>query len=301
MIITFSGDNDFLIAEELSKLKDKLFKTASDLNVTVINSDEADLDDLKLELSGYSLFASERLFILNEPSKIKGFADQIEELSTVIPEETSVIINEPSLDKRKSYYKYLLKNTDFKQLDKLAKPSLEKWLIKYVSDQLGNISNSDAAYLIDRIGDDQLRLSQEVNKLILYSKDITRHSIDLLTEQSDQSTIFELLDAAFSLSPAKALIVYNGQRLRRVEPEQILAMLSWQLNTLALYMSSKNTSASSGLSPYTESKARQIATKLPYLRLKQLIKELTNLDFRYKTMTLDLDEGLKNFIVDLSI
>ncbi|MEI9913791.1 MAG: DNA polymerase III subunit delta [Candidatus Saccharibacteria bacterium] len=305
MIITLTGDNGYQIISELSKLKGSL-RSADDLSVTKINGPEVNLDDVVMELASYSLFSSERLIILFEPSKTKGFDELLQSGELGLPDETTLVIVEPTLDKRKSYYKYLQKNTDFKQLNKLAPYELTKWITNYAKELGGSISVNDANYLINRVGDDQLLLSQELAKLILYSQDINTESINELTEQSPSSTIFELLDAAFGLDIKKALKIYSEQRLQKVEPEQILAMLSWQLNTLAIYMTSKNLDNSvvlstSGLSPYTLNKARQIATKLSFSNLKSFVRELANLDLASKTISLDLDEGLKNFIVGLSL
>lgn len=301
MIVTLSGENYFLLNAELNKLKAKL----GDLGVQSINGREVELQEVKLELSSYSLFSEKRLIILYEPSEIKGFEEFVTELEDITPDSTTVAIIEHTLDKRKSYFKYLQSNTDFKNFSKLNTPMLVSWAQKYATELGGKLSSTDANYLLDRAGDDQLLLSQEITKLILYSPTVTKDTIDIMTEQSTTSNIFELLDAAFSLNTKKALKMYGDQRIQKVEPQEILAMLSWQLNSLAVYMTSKNFDNSeilskSSLSPFTLNKARQIATKISFGELKTLVRDLANLDLRSKSATYDLDEGLKNFIVGLS-
>lgn len=305
MMITLTGVNAYLVDKDLASLKAKL-GPESDLGTTRIIGLETSLEDVTLELNSYSLFSKLRLIIIYGGSKIKGFDEYIQSSDFDLPASTILVLVEPSLDKRKGYFKFLQKNTDFRQFNKLSQLELVKWISSYVIKNDGDISTSDAGYLVERLGDDQLLLAQELDKLILYSKNINRKSIDELTEQSPSSTIFELLDAAFSLNPKKALRIYNEQRLLKVEPEQILAMLSWQLNTLAIYLSSKKLTSSqilskSGLSPYTINRARQVATNLTLSNLKSFVRELANLDLASKTVNLDLDEGLKNFIASLSI
>ncbi len=304
-MITLTGVNAYLVDKDLASLKAKL-GPESDLGTTRIIGLETSLEDVTLELNSYSLFSKLRLIIIYGGSKIKGFDEYIQSSDFDLPASTILVLVEPSLDKRKGYFKFLQKNTDFRQFNKLSQLELVKWISSYVIKNDGDISTSDAGYLVERLGDDQLLLAQELDKLILYSKNINRKSIDELTEQSPSSTIFELLDAAFSLNPKKALRIYNEQRLLKVEPEQILAMLSWQLNTLAIYLSSKKLTSSqilskSGLSPYTINRARQVATNLTLSNLKSFVRELATLDLASKTVNLDLDEGLKNFIASLSI
>ncbi len=72
--------------------------------------------------------------------------------------------------------------------------------------------SKDAKYLVMRVGANQQTLSNELAKLLSYDKAITRQTIDLLTEQTPQSTIFELLDAAFAGNSKKAMELYAEQR-----------------------------------------------------------------------------------------
>lgn len=301
MIITLYGNNDYLIDRELNRL---ISKSDTELSVTKIYALDADLQTIKSELNSYSLFTSQRVIVLFEPSVLKGFDDYIVTEQIDEPDDLIVII-EHSLDKRTSYYRFLEKKTDFHYLTKLTELELLKWIDAYVKENGGSLSKDDARYLVDRVGDNQLLISKEIDKLIIYSNLINRQTIDLLCEPLPSSTIFGLLDSAFSFNPKKALTIYQEQRLQKVGPEQILAMLSWQLNNLAIYFSSKNLSQAkilsiSGLSPYTLSKAAQLGSKLTLLHVKKFINELAILDFESKTKNLDLDEGLKNFIVSLS-
>lgn len=305
MVISLSGDNWFLIRAEIDRLVAEFSQTNDPLGVEKLDSQSLSYEELRQSLSSYSLLSRSRLVILVEPSKIKQFSDNIAELIEDLPDTTSLVIVEPSLDKRLSYYKFLVSNTDFKSQNKLAGPQLIDWVISFTKDLGGGLNRQQALHLVDRVGDDQMLLSNEIAKLVLYSKQLTVDSIDLLTEQSAASTIFQLLDAAFSDRPKLALSLYNDQRLQKVEPEQVLSMMSWQVQALAICMASKNMSPSevaslSKLSPFTVQKAKQVAAKLSFSSLKRMVSELSLMDQRSKTESFNLDEGLKNFIVGLN-
>ena len=264
------------------------------------------MDELTQSVASYSLLSPNKLVVLIEPSRIKGFGEQIEQLVNNLPETTTLVIIELSLDKRLSYYKFLNKNTDYRDLSRLSGPQLINWVITFTQSLGGKIDQRQANYLLDRVGPDQMLLSSEIQKLILYSTTITKDSIDTMTDKSADSTIFELLDAAFSYKPKLALGLYVDQRQQKVEPEQILSMLSWQIHMICLYMSSKNlafdqVATMAGVSPFALQKARNIASKLTLSKLKKLVSELSLMDIRSKTESFDLDEGLKNFIVELSV
>jgi DNA polymerase III subunit delta len=305
MVITLTGDNSFLIRSELSKQVEQFKKEHGDLGLEKIDGYDRTLEALKQSVSGYSFLSPNKLVVLIGPSKIKGFGEQIEQLVSDLPETTTLIIVESNLDKRLSYYKYLNKNTDYRDYSGLSGPQLTDWVVSYASSAGGKIDRQQANYLISRVGSDQMLLSSEIEKLILYSKDITQGSINALTDKSADSTIFELLDAVFSSNPKAALGLYIDQRQQKVEPEQILSMLSWQIHTLSLYMSSKNLAfddvvKQSKMSPFALQKARKVASKLSMGKLRDLVSDLSLMDVRSKTENFDLDEGLKNFIVELS-
>jgi DNA polymerase-3 subunit delta len=306
MVITLFGDNAYLIRFEVGKQIADFSLSNDDLGIEKIDAGSMSLEDLKQSLSSYSFLSPNRLIILSEPSKIKNFSEEVEQICESIADTTQLVIVEPTLDKRQTYYKFLSSKTDFRILTRLSEQNLIDWVINYTKDKGGKINRSEAVHLIDRVGDDQLLLSSEIEKLLLYQNELNIESIDLLTEASPSSTIFQLLDSAFSANSSQALTLYNDQRQQKVEPEQILSMITWQVHTLSLYMTAKNMSveqvaSATKLSPFTVRKASQIASKLSYSNLKTMVSELAQMDTRSKTVGLSLDEGLKNFIVGLSI
>jgi len=109
-----------------------------------------------------------------------------------------------------------------------------------------------------------------------YQPEITRQTIDLLTEAAPQSTIFELLDAAFAGNAQRAMALYAEQRALKVEPQQIMAMIAWQLHVLAVIKTAGQRSADeiakdAKLNPYVVRKSQNIARKLTLPELKKLV------------------------------
>jgi DNA polymerase-3 subunit delta len=304
MVITVSGDNGYLIRAEINKLVDEYAELSGVLGVERLDSSDLSLEQLKQSLTSSSLFSSSRTIIISEPSKIKDFSVNFEEIISSLLDTTTLVIVEPSLDKRLSYYKYLVKNTDFRLFNKISPPEIIYFVVECAKSGGATINRSSVVHLIDRVGDDQMRLSNEIDKLALYSSDITVRTIDLLCEQSPASSIFQLLDAAFSGHIKQALGLYNDQRAQKVEPDQILAMFSWQLQTLAQVISGKNMTSDqiargSKISPYVVQKAKTVTSKISFSKLKQLISDLSKIDYRSKRNSLDLDEAIKNYIISI--
>jgi len=157
-----------------------------------------------------------------------------------------------------------------------------------------------------RGGLNQQLLSNEIEKLVLYDKNVTRESIDLLSEATPQSTVFQLLEVAFAGNAKRALSIYEELRAQRVEPPQIVAMLAWQLHVLALIKTAGDRtavsiSAEAKISPYVVQKSQRIAQNLSYLNLKSLILNLLEIDVRSKREALDVDDALQNYLLSLAI
>lgn len=303
MIIVLAGANSFMLRTELTKIVQGFIGEHGDMALEQLDGEEASYERINEAVQSLPFLAPKKLVVLHTPSAQKQFVEQAEALLADIPESTDIVIVEPKLDKRTGYYKWFKKNTDFKECSELDSRSLTPWAVQYAKEQGGGLSLSDAAYLIDRIGASQERLSNEIQKLILSGDTITRESIDTMTEPTPQSKIFDLLDAAFTGQAKKALNLYAEQREMKVEPQEILAMIGWQLRQVALAKTAgtKHDLVKEGrVSPYSANKAKAIASRLTLQRLKELVQGLVIIDARSKRQPIDLDEALQAYILKLS-
>ncbi len=305
MIITLNGENDFDLQNELQKLVANFIDIHGDLAIERLDCEEVDFGQIHASLTSLPFLASKKMVVLRRPSTNKQFVDQAEQLLTEIPETTDVILIEPKLDKRLAYYKYLKKATDFRDFYELDLNGIAQWLVTNTKTKNGVISLSDARYLAERVGINQQLLAGELEKLILYDPKITRQTIDLLTEPAPQSTIFQLLEVAFASNTKQAIKLYKEQRSMKIEPVQIIAMLTWQLNVLAIIKTAGNRSTQdiakqAKINPYVVSKSQGIAQKLSLNDVKTLIKDLLEIDMASKRTSIDIDEALQHYILKLS-
>ncbi len=302
MIVTLSGGNVFLLRAELSALVQKFLDDFGDLGLERLNGDEVEYDAIRESLQSLPFFAARKMVVLRDASANKQFLENAESLLTDLPETTDIILYESKLDKRTAYYKYLKKATDFREFAAMDENGLARWLSATAQEKQGSLSANDARYLVERVGADQQMLAQELDKLLLYAPSITRETIELLTEANPQSTIFELLEAAFAGNAKRALALYAEQRAQKVEPQQIIAMLAWQLHIIALAKTAGQRSPEiaakeAKISPFVFKKSAVIARKLTVVELKRLVKDLLDIDRRSKRESLDVDEAVQNYLL----
>lgn len=299
MKCTLSGSNSYALKAELDRLVKAFVAEHGDMALQRIDGEEAEYDRMREALESMPFLASKKLVVLRMPSANKEFVKKAEKLLNDLGDTTDVIIHEPKLDKRSVYYKFLKKNTEYKEFNELDEYGLAKWLTSEAE-----ISQSDAKYLIERVGANQQLLSNEIAKLKAYDPKINRKTIDLLTEPNPQSTIFQLLDAAFASDKKRMLNLYQEQRASKVEPQQIIAMLAWQLNILAIVKTAGERSDSeiaseAKISPYVVGKTRSISRSITLSRLKELVHNLAQLDLQLKTTAIDADDGVQNFLLSI--
>lgn len=305
MVITLTGANGFALSQAQRDLTANFLAEEGDMGLERINGDEATFERISEALTSLPFLSNKKMVLIRQGSLQKQFAEKAADLLSEVPETTDVIVVEPKLDKRSSYYKWLKKSTDYREFNELDQAGLARWVAQAAKDQGGAISQADASFLVARVGQNQQLLASELEKLLLYSANITRDSILALTEATPQSTIFELLEAAFVGNSSRAMQLYAEQRALKVEPQQIIAMLAWQLHILALVKAGGDRSpeaiaAEAKVSPFVVKKSAAIARKITLAELKRLVGDLAVIDSRSKRETFSIDDGLQHYLLTLA-
>lgn len=303
-ITTITGTNSFSLSRLLKQIIDDFQVKNGELAIERFDAEEAEASNMMEAILALPFLSSAKMVVIRKGSANKDFAEQIEQNISSIPGSTELILYEPQIDRRTAYFKVLKSQTQFEELGSLSRNELSKWLISEAQNLGAKLGYSEANYLLERLGENQQLLFNELSKLAIYDSAITRANIDLLTEPTPQSKVFDLLDAAFAGRKKRALELYEDQRAQKVEPQAILAMLSWQLYILTLLVLAEGRSTNqiakeSGISSYPLDKASKIAENLSPSQLRTMINEALSIDERAKSTSLDLDEALKTYITTL--
>jgi DNA polymerase III delta subunit len=304
MVISLVGNNSFALRKRLKELVEIFVKEHGDLALERIDAEEAEAQAILDALQNLPFLATKKMVVVRSLGQNKQAVERIEQIIDAAGDDTELILYEPITDKRTAYFKTLKSKTTLEEFNELDAHGLAKWLAEEAKKRGGELSLSDASYLVDRAGTDQALLSNELDKLITYEQKVTRGSIDILVDPKPQSKVFDLLDAAFSGRPSRALELYEEQRMQKVEPQAILALVIWQLQLISLtkYADGKSAAAIAkdvGMNPYPISKAANLSHKLDDQKLKDMVDFAYEIDLKSKTSALDLDEALKTYITTL--
>ena len=304
MITVLTGENAYLLQAELRQRIADFVVEYTDMGLEQLDGEEVSYDRMREALESLPFLASKKLVLLRSPSANKQFIEKAADLLANVAETTDVIIVEPKPDKRTSYYKFLKKSADVKDFPQMDESSLSRWLTEQAKGQGGSVSLADARYLVDRVGANQQLLYNEITKLLNYNPKVTRQTIELLTDHTPQSTIFELLEAALGGNEKKALSLYTDQRAMKVEPQYILAMLAWQLHIMAVVSAADGRDATeiakvAKINPFVVRKTQNLVQQMSMVQIKQLVRRALELDIALKSQPIDADEALRDFIMNI--
>lgn len=306
MLVTLTGVNDFARKAELEKIVSAFLGEHDEMAIERLDGEETNTEQMQGAVQSLPFLSSRKLVILREPGKQKAWAEHIGDILQQVADTTDLVIVEPKLDKRLSYYKTLKKHTDFHEFGELDALGLAHWAAQYVQEQGGSLNSSDAKFLVDRLGASQQLLRSELDKLLAYNNAITKATIELLVEPLPQSTVFELLDAAFQGKTERTFALYQEQRALKVEPQAIIAMLAWQLHVLAAIKAagqrtSDEIAKSAKLNPFVVRKSQGLVRNHSLVQIKQMVADLLALDLKLKTATVDADEVLQLYLLRLAM
>ncbi len=301
MIYFFTGDNHFAVKQRLQKLTKEFTAEYGDLALERIDAEEVSPATV-IDATQSLPFLSPAKFVLVQNASDKDLLEKLTEVD--VSESITVVVVIPKVDKRATYYKKISKLPNFELFEMSNAHDLPRWVVDYAKNQEATISSADARYLVERVGTDQMLLGNDIDKLVTYNTYITKDSINELTDPLPQSTIFQLLDAAFAGNSKEVEKLYKEQRAQKVEPQAIIGMIAWQLHILATVKAAGNRSVDeisreAKINPFVVRKTQNLAHKLTMQDVKKLVKGAHDLDLLLKTKSVDADQAILLYLMGI--
>lgn len=290
MVVTLTGQNEFAIKQALAGLVDEFVGKFGLHGHERVDGETFEPRNLASLLQGASLFAPERLVVVRDAARNKPLWEALGEWASNVPAETTLVIVEPTIDKRTKTYKTLKNSSNFKEFGQPSDGELVTWLLARATELGVDIARADTMYLVQRTAGDQWRLSQELEKLANHTP-ITRQLIDELVEPSPEGTAFELLDAALAGNSQKVTVLVVALKYQE-DPYKLFGLLASQVHTLAIAAAAGTRAADqiageSGLHPFVVRRTIGVAQKLGQKRVKQIIEDVATCDMQLKSTGAD--------------
>ena len=283
MLCVLCGENEFDKRQKLAAL------IAGGAVPERYDGEQLDAASLRDIMQGQSLFTLERTVIISRLSDNAALWAELPEIA--VSGSTKVILLENKLDKRTKTYKWLRKNAEmyeFAPLNERQKPKLVKWCVSEAKKRDCTLSTAQAEMLIDRLGYDQLRLSNFIEQLS-FAGEITDDLLDKLAPLAKTENAFELFMAALSGNSGRIheIIAYLEAEGGAESAYQTMGLLASQaVNLNALVLSGNDAgsvAADFSTSPYVLQKLSSYANKIDSRQLAVINKALFYADLQMKT------------------
>ncbi len=282
MIHLLYGDNEF-------EKQAALVALVGDADFVRYDGEELTLADMQEITIGQTLFTQSSVYVISKLSENSDIWSRLSELP--FDDDKTVILLESKLDKRTKTYKWLQKTAktqEFMPLSDRQKPQLISWCEVQARERGYRLTRTQIGTLVDRLGFDQLRLSNFLDQLVLV-KEITDELIDQLVPLARSENVFDLFVAALSkdYETVHNIISYLESESGLDGAYQTMGLLASQATNMAALVlaggDNKTVAADLSVNPYVLQRLSSSARTIDIEHLRQINDALFQADLQMKT------------------
>lgn len=286
------------------------------LDVTFYDLSERKIDELLDDASCISLFEDKKIligenanFLTSLPSNVNHDIEYLQKYVNDNNHNNIVILTviKDKLDERKKIVKTLKNKITVIKKETINDKDLPGFVISEFKNKGFLIDSKSANYFVDFVGKNVDILISEIQKMIIYKQNdnkIDINDINLISSKGFKDNIFDLTDAIMKRDFKKIFECYNDLVKTGEDEIKIIALLSAQF---ALILSSKilsnkgktNIQIAEDLNVHPYRVKLALETNFLISELKQIIKQLHNLDFKIKSGKIDKRIGLEDFFLHI--
>jgi DNA polymerase-3 subunit delta len=304
MVTLIYGDNEFALLAEKQRRVREFLEVHDAFGLEQLDCSECDAPRLRDALLQLPFLVSKKLVVLRDVFAQKWAADLLLALWPQIPAEIDVLIVESKPDKRTKLFKELAAQKNVHDYRPLQPRELLAWASAYAASLGSTLSARAASALVDRAGENQMRLAREIEKLAV-EPEISEELVSARVDQHLEASIFDLLDAVVAKQNDRACALYSDLLSLQTDPNEIMSMIAWQLHVLAsiVYAPKKDThsiAAVSGIHPFVIGKTLPLAARLSRDDVKRMVHSALQTDIAIKSGKAAADDAVRLLILELS-
>ena len=282
----------------------KIHKTGLNLKYFDVFSDFED------NIKQTSMFKEKKLIIINDLFSNPEFKERFSEKKKDFLESEDIILiyQEKDFIKSDSLYKFLKKNIKFQEFELLTGQKLKNWAKKELEKYKTEIDLKALDVLIEYIGSDLWKMSNEILKLVNYKnkKIINKEDIELLIKSKIETDIFKTIDALAEKNKKQALDLLHKHLEKGDSPLYLISMINYQFRNLLIIKDLIEKSKTyniilkkSGLHPFVVKKSYYQSQKFTFQELKKIYQRIFEIDFQIKTGRIKPETGLDLLVAEL--
>lgn len=277
MITWLVGDNTFEIREAVKALEASFSGTPERFD-----GHDLTLAQLPDVLMGVSLFATERLVVIQDISTNSTLWEKLPDWLPRINDAIHVVFTDTKPDKRTTSYKALKAAADLQEFPAWGErdyAKAEQWVSARAQTEGLKLDKRLAAYLVQRVGLDQWQLAHAVTTLALLDS-VDEQAINDVIPPNPTENIFQLFETALEGKGPQVAKMLDTLSLQE-DPYALFALLTSQALTLAAVTfgdESANPAKDFGIHPFVASKLTRHGKKLGKARVGYIVELFAKTD-----------------------
>ena len=315
MNIVIYGEEKLLMEQKLNALKKQYHIHEEDMNMMIYYANETSINEIVEDALTPPFFSEYKMIVLKNPyffttvkqkemdeNEIKVLMDY---LAKDNPTTIFVIYHDvKNFDERKKIVKELRKKVKFYEVDKVDEQKLYQITHQSIKARGATIDDDALNLLLSRSSHNLLEISQEVNKLCLYTKHIKKDDVDKLVPKKLEDNVFELTKAILNKETGKSIQIYRDLKTNNEEPIKLIVLIANSLRLLyqVKLLDRKGYNDSEigkilGINPYRLKYIRADGKEFDINELLSTLDDLSELDVKIKTGQIDRFKGLELFLI----
>ncbi len=329
MLHILLGQDDFSLHQSLEGIKGSLGDQALlAANTTTLDGQQLTLDQLRTVCETAPFLAERRLVIIKgllerfEPrgkssrqKKITPVTNQQDEYKSLgaymskLPDSAILVLIEGRIASNNPLLRELSDKAEIRSFPLLRETRLRQWIQRRVAEEGGSISPQAVGLLTKLVGSDLWIMSNEINKLVLFTSGhrIEEEDVKMVVSYAQQANVFAMVDAILEFKAGVAEQSLQHLLQRGAAPAYLLVMLSRQVQMIVRAKELRKQGKPEieiqnrlGLtSEFALGKTLEQASRYPWERLKQVYYHLLEADLSIKTGKYDGELALNILIAEL--
>lgn len=289
------GDEPYYIDKISDYIEDNILDEADKgFNQAVMYGRDVTVDEIVASAKRFPMMAERQVLIVKEAQDLSRTIEKLESYATNPQLTTVLVINYKykKLDKRKKVYKAIAKNGLIYESKKLYENQVSDWIRRVLGGKKFNIEPKASQMLVEFLGTDLSKISNELDKLISVLPENTIISPQHIEENigiSKDFNNFELRKAVGQRDIVKAnrIINYFAQNPKSNPLVMTISLLNSFFTQLLSYHGLKDKSKMSvaktlGVNPYFVGDYIDASRNYPMRKVSQVIGLLREADVKSK-------------------
>ena len=302
MILFLYGPDTYRSRQKLNEIIEHYKKIhKSGLNLRYFDCQETDFQDFRDEIRQISMFKEKKLVILTNIFLSPEFKDNLLKNGETFEESDIIILIyvENQIPEKEPLISFLKKYAKSQEFELLKGQKLKNWAKKEFKKYQAEIDPSALEKLIEFVGNNLWRLSNEIQKLVCFKKNIKIKDVELLVKPKIETDIFATIDSLALKNKKQALELIHQHLEKGDHPLYLLSMINFQFRNLLIikdliekYKSPCLLTKITHLHPYIVKKSYSQAQKFTIQELKKIYQKIFQVDLSIKTGKIDPETAL---------